>query len=126
MSDTTTANKPAPGFFWFLAAFLGFAVLAALFTSGAGSRPNPRDDERKSLADAIKAEQAANLAKMGLEKGKSAERLNKAAEALKGLPAPAPSQALVPGSPTQLKQAATAPAATPAAPAAPSTPAAPK
>lgn len=120
MSDTTSSNKPAPGFLWFVAVFLGFAVLAALFTSGTHQRPNPRDDERASLAAEIKDQQNANLAKMHLEKGKSADQLKKAAEALKSLPPAAKSNALVPGSPTQLKQAA-APAAPAPAPAAPAT-----
>ena len=119
MSDTPSTPKPAPGFLWFVAVFLGFGILAALLTAGSGPRSNPRDTVRATEAGAVREEQNANLAKMGLEKGKSKERLAKAAEALKALPPPAPSKQVVPGSPTQMKQAAAAPAAPALAPTAP-------
>jgi hypothetical protein len=116
MSDTPSTPKPAPGFFWFLAVFLGFAVLAALFTSGTHTRLNPRDEERAALAAEVRQAQLESLAKMGLETGKSATRLAKGVDALKSLPPAAATTVVVPGSPTQLKQGAAAPAA-PAAPA---------
>jgi hypothetical protein len=117
MSDTPSTPKPAPGFLWFVAVFLGFGILAALLTAGSGPRSNPRDTVRATEAGAVREEQNANLAKMGLEKGKSKERLAKAVEDLKALPAPAPSKQVVPGSATQMKQAASAPAQAAAAPA---------
>lgn len=121
MSETTSSsNKPAPGFFWFLVAFLGFAVGASLLTKLGGDRLNPRDAERAAAAAEIKALHEENLAKMGLQKGKSADRLAKGVEALKALPPAAATTVVVPGSPTQLKQAAAAPA--PAVAPAPATP----
>ncbi len=121
MSDSTSSpKKPAPGFFWFLVAFLGFAVGASLLTRLGGERPNPRDQERAAAAAEIKALHAENLEKMGLAVGKSAEKLAKGVEALKALPPAAASTVVVPGSPTQLQQAPAAPAAAPAP--APATP----
>lgn len=117
MSDSSS-NKRAPGFVWLLGVFAGFAVLGSVlgkvFT---GERPDPRGAERSAnLAEITKA-QNENLAKMGLEKGKSAARLASGLEILKKQ-APTKSNMVVPGSPTQLKQAATAaPVAAPAAPA---------
>ncbi len=117
MSDKSQSSKPAPGFFWFLSVLLGFAVAAAWLTSGAAPRPNPRDEVRAKEAAEVKALQEANLQKMGLMKGKSTERLAKSVDLLKAMPAPAASSVVVPGSPTQLKQApAPAPAAAPATP----------
>jgi hypothetical protein len=120
MSDTTTSpKKPAPGFFWFLVAFLGFAVGANLLTRLGGERPNPRDGERAAAAAEIKSLHAENLTKMGLAVGSSTERLAKGVGELKALPAAAKSSVVVPGSPTQLQQAPAAPATPPAAAPAP-------
>ncbi len=115
MSDSTPQR--APGFVWLLGAFAGFAVLAAVLQGiFAGERIDARAAERFKNWQEINAAQQANLQKMGLEKGKSDAVLAKGVTLVKAL-APTKSTMVVPGSPTQLKQAAAAPA--PAAPAAP-------
>lgn len=116
MSDSTTQR--APGFVWLLGAFAGFAVLAAVLQGLlAGERTDTRAPERLKNWEEINAAQVANVQKMGLEKGKSDATLAKGVELVKGLK-PSKSAMVVPGSPTQLKQAAAAaPAAAPAAPA---------
>jgi hypothetical protein len=116
MSDSPTTQR-APGFIWILGAFAGFAVLGAVLNGILKQeRPDPRAAERAAnLAEITKA-QNENLAKMGLEKGKSAVRLAKGLELVKTM-APAKSNMVVPGSPTQLKQAAASAPAAPAAPA---------
>lgn len=114
MSDSV--SKPAPGFFWLLTAFLGFAALAmvlnALFV---GERPNPRDAVRAENTAVLKEAQNKNLERLGLVPGKSAATLAKGL-ALVQAAKPVTSTMVVPGSPTQLKQAAqsAAPAPTPA------------
>lgn len=117
MSDSPS-NKRAPGFVWLLGVFAGFAVLGSVLSKVfTNERPDPRAAERSANLAEISKAQNDNLAKMGLEKGKSAERLAASLEVLKKQ-APTKSNMVVPGSPTQLKQAATSPpAAAPAAPA---------
>jgi hypothetical protein len=124
MSDSPSPQR-APGFVWLLGAFAGFAVLGALingiFTQ---ERPDPRSAERTANLAKITKAQNENLAKMGLEKGKSANRLAKGLALVKAQ-APTKSTMIVPGSPTQLKQAAAAAPAAPAPAPAPVAPAAP-
>ena len=122
MSEPSSPQR-APGFIWLLGAFAGFAVLAAVLNGVfAGQRPDPRGSERAAnLAEITKA-QNENMAKMGLEKGKSTDRLAKGLELVKAMKA-AKSNMVVPGSPTQLKQAASAAPAPAAAPAAAPAPA---
>jgi hypothetical protein len=117
MSNPTN-SKNAPGFVWLLGAFAGFAVLAAVLQSlFSAERSDPRAAERLANWAEISAAQQANLQKMGLEQGKSSAALAKGLSLVSAL-APAKSNMVVPGSPTQLKQAATAAPAAPA-PAAP-------
>lgn len=114
MSDS--ASKPAPGFFWLLTAFLGFAALAVVLNAFfAGERPNPRDQVRAANTVALKEAQDKNLEKLGLLPGKSAATLAKGLSLVQAAK-PVTSAMAVPGSPTQLKQAAqsAAPAPTPA------------
>ena len=115
MSSDSTSPQRAPGFLWILGAFACFALLAFVFQGLFGqSHTDPREAERLGNLSEIKAAQAANVQKLGLEVGKSSERLTKALEALKAQK-PTTSTMLVPGSPTQLKQsAAAAPAPKPA------------
>jgi hypothetical protein len=124
MSDSPSPQL-APGFVWLLGAFAGFAVLGALINAVFHQeRPDPRSAERTAnLAEITKA-QSENLSKMGLEKGKSADRLAKGLELVK-VQTPTKSNMVVPGSPTQLKQAAAAAPAAPAPATAPVAPAAP-
>ena len=120
-SDSSTIQqRRAPGVLWILAVLLSFAVLAFLAQGFFGQDRviDPRVDDRLANLTEVKAAQAANVKKMGLEMGASADRLAKTLEQLKASK-PATSAMVVPGSPTQLKQSA-APAAAPApAPAAP-------
>lgn len=120
MSESTTSNR-APGIVWLLGAFAGFAVLAAVLQSlFSGERPDPRSSDRLANWEEISKAQQANVQKMGLEPGKSKAALAKGVAAVSAL-APTKSSMVVPGSPTQLKQAAAsaAPAAPAPAPAAP-------
>lgn len=117
MSEPTT-SKSAPGFVWLLGAFAGFAILAAVLQGIFGAeRTDPRIPERLANWEEINKAQQASLQKMGLEKGKSSAALAKGVTLVSGL-APSKSNMVVPGSPTQLKQAAAAAPAAPAAPAA--------
>ena len=112
MSDS--ASKPAPGFLWLLTAFLGFAALAVVLNAiFSGVRPNPRDEVRAANTAAIKEAQDKNLEKLGLLPGKSAAALAKGL-ALVQSAKPTTSTMAVPGSPTQLKQAAQSAAPAPA------------
>ena len=122
MSASTTSTR-APGFVWLLGAFAGFAILAAVLTSlFSAERTDSRIPDRLANWDEIHKAQLANVQKMGLEEGKSAAALAKGLTLVAGQ-APSKSGMVVPGSPTQLKQAAAA--AAPAAPAAAPAPAAP-
>jgi hypothetical protein len=133
--DTPTASKSAPGFFWVLIAVASFALLSMLAQGLFGKSQGPfeqqpfadaREGDRAAYLNEVKAAQLANVKKMGLEPGASEARLAKSLETLKTLK-PGTSTMVVPGSPTQLKQAVAAPApaaapakgATPAAPATP-------
>lgn len=118
MSETATPTR-APGFFWLLTVFLGFVAVAAVLNAlFAGERPNPRNDVRAANTAALKEVQDKNLEKLGLLPGNSDVRLTKGL-ALVQAAKPSTSTIAVPGSPTQLKQAAqpAAPAPAPAAPA---------
>jgi len=118
MSQPETSPKAGATFLWVLGAFAGFAVLFSLLQSTASTPEDPRVAERLAAKDEITKLQDANLSAMGLkDPAKKAEVFSKALTSLKAKPVGASTQ-VVPGSPTQLKQAAAAaPAAPPAAPA---------
>ena len=121
MSAAATSPKTGSPFLWVLGAFASFAVLLAFFLNLAKpGEVDPRAPERlANTAEIVKA-QTELVAKMGLnDAAKKGQIFDKTLELLKSRK-PAPSTQVVPGSPTQLKQAA-APAA-PAAPAAAPTP----
>jgi hypothetical protein len=112
-----SSSERSPSFIWLLAAFFGFAVLAGTVRwYGEQERPNPRDGERAALASEVKASHQAGLAKAGLVWGDSSKTLAGILPRLQDMKATT-SAMLVPGSPTQLKMqaAAPAPAATPPA-----------
>lgn len=121
MPENVESSKKGATPVFVLGAFAAFAVLLSLFQWWRGGPPA---DERAALRTANTAEtkkaQDELLAKMGLaDKDKTAALFAKVAGELKKK-APAVSKMVVPGSPTQLKQAAAAsPAPAPAAPAAP-------
>lgn len=102
---------------WVLGCFAGFAVLFYLIQAlfGRALETDPRASERLAASREVAKEQQDLLTKMGLnDAAKRGAIFAKAAAELKGKK-PTKSAALVPGSPTQLKQMAEeAAAATPA------------
>lgn len=135
MSQPDPSPKAGATFMWVLGAFAGFAVLFILIQAMTDSQlgQDPREPERTANTAEILKAQADNVAKLGLND--AAKKKAVFEKTLTGLAAkkPAVSTQVVPGSPTQLKQAAAAvPAPAPAvaapgapAPAAPASPAAP-
>lgn len=128
MSSTDTTSKAGATFLWVLGAFAGFAVLFWLVQTVfvVPGDLDPRAPERLANSAEIAALQDELLGKMGLtEPSKKAVVFDKALELLKSRPESTSAQ-VVPGSPTQLKQAAEAPPPAPAAEAAPAPAAAPQ
>lgn len=119
MSAAAPATKSGAPFLWVLGAFTSFAILLAVFLNLARPAPaDPREPERIANKEEISKAQNELLAKLGMtDAGKKAAVFDKTL-ALLASRKPAPSTQVVPGSPTQLKQAAApAPAAPAAAPA---------
>lgn len=124
MSQPDQPKKAGATFTWVLGAFAGFAVLFILIQSITDSKQgfDPREQERRDYTAEILKAQSENIAKLGLnDEAKKNAVFTKTLAAL-GAKKPGVSTQVVPGSPTQLKQAA---AAAPAAPAAPANPAPP-
>lgn len=115
MSAAAPATKPGAPFLWVLGAFTSFAILLAVFLNLAKPAPaDPREPERLANKEEITKAQAELLGKLGMtDAGKKGAIFDKTLAFLAGRK-PSASTQVVPGSPTQLKQAA-APA--PAAPA---------
>lgn len=130
MSQPEQPKKAGATFLWVLGAFAGFAVLFLLIQSMTSSKLgiDPRAEERSANTAEIVKAQNENLAKIGFNDSARKQAVFEKALATVGSKKPAASAQVVPGSPTQLKQAAAsaapAPAAAPAAPGAPA-PAAP-
>lgn len=121
MSTPETPSKGGATFLWVLGTFAVFAVLLSLIQSFVRQPDaDPRAAERLASKEEILKAQADLTAKMGLDD--LARREAVFARTVQEIKArkPAASAQVVPGSPTQLKQAAAAPA--PAAPAAPPAP----
>lgn len=121
MSQTEQPKKAGATFLWVLGAFAGFAVLFSVIQStlGGAETVDPRAADRVKAREEIAKGQEANLTAIGFkDAAKKSEAFAKALTALKSK-APAASQQVVPGSPTQLKQAAAAAPAAAPAPAAP-------
>lgn len=122
MSSTDSPSKAGATFTWVLGAFASFAVLfwliQTVFVTPGDS--DPRAPERLANRAEIDGAQTELVGKLGLDDpARKAALFDKALTALKARPQAA-SQQLVPGSPTQLKQAAAeAPPAAPAAAPAP-------
>jgi hypothetical protein len=127
MSQPDPSKKAGATFTWVLGAFAGFAVLFIFIQSITDSKQgfDPREQERRDNTAEILKAQAENIAKLGLnDEAKKTAVFEKTVAALAAKKTGVSTQ-VVPGSPTQLKQAAAA-APAPAAPAAPaSAPAAP-
>jgi hypothetical protein len=125
MSQSEQPKKAGATFLWVLGAFAGFAVLFTILQAVSDSKRgfDPRESERlANTAEIVKA-QAESIAKLGLnDEAKKKAVFEKTLAAL-GSKKPAVSTQVVPGSPTQLKQAAAAAAAAPAPTTAPASPA---
>lgn len=119
MSQSDPPKKAGATFLWVLGAFAGFAVLFSLIQTASGSKQgfDPREQERRDNTAEINKAQNESLAKLGLnDAAKKKTVFEKALVEIAAKKASVSSQ-VVPGSPTQLKQAAAAAAAVPASPA---------
>ncbi len=122
MSSSESSSQTGPTLLWVIGCFAGFAALFYLIQAlfgGAAADADPRAGERLAARQEVAKEQAEMIGKMGLDdQAKRAAVFAKTAAGLKTKKA-AKSEALVPGSPTQLKQmeaeAAAAAAQAPAA-----------
>jgi len=121
MSQPDPSKKAGATFTWVLGAFAGFAVLFVLIQGITESKQgfDPRAKERSDNTAEILKAQADNIAKLGLNDPAKKQALFNTVLKTLAEKKQATSTQVVPGSPTQLKQAAAAPAPAPAAPAAP-------
>ncbi len=129
MSQSEQPKKAGATFLWVLGAFAGFAVLFTLIVASADSKlgDDPRAPERLSNTAEIVKAQNENLAKLGFSDAVKKKAVFDTTVAQLGAKKPTVSTQVVPGSPTQLKQAAAAAPAPAAAPAtSPAAPAPPK
>lgn len=142
MSQTDQPKKAGATFTWVLGAFACFAVLFIIIQALSGSKLgfDPRAQERSDNTAEIFKAQAENISKLGLNDTAKKQAVIVKTLAMLSAKKPGVSTQVVPGSPTQLKQAAAAvqapapvpapaspPPAAPAAPApAPAAPASPK
>ncbi len=117
MSAAAQSPKPGAPFLWVFGAFTGFAILLAVFLNFAKpGEADPRAPERLANKEEITKAQAELIAKMGLDDAAKKDAVFDKTLTLLASRKPAASTQVVPGSPTQLKQAAApAPAAAPAA-----------
>lgn len=129
MSQPDPSKKAGATFVWVLGAFAGFAVLFVLIQALNDSKEgfDPRAQERSDNTAEILKAQNENIAKLGLNDEAKKKAVFEKTIAELGAKKAGLSTQVVPGSPTQLKQAAaaTAPAPTAPAPAAPAAPAVP-
>lgn len=128
MSQPDQPKKAGATFVWVLGAFAGFAVLFIIIQSITDSKQgfDPREQERRDYTAEILKAQSENIAKLGLNDEAKKNAVFTKTLAKLGATKPGISTQVVPGSPTQLKQAAAAaPAPAAAAPAAAPAPAAP-
>lgn len=126
MSQPDQPQKAGATFLWVLGAFAGFAVLFTIIEATSGSKLgfDPRAQERSDYTAEILKAQTENLAKIGFSDAAKKKAVFEKTLAALTAKKPAASTQVVPGSPTQLKQAAAA-VPPPAAPAPAATPAAP-
>lgn len=120
MSPPAIHSKSGSSFIWVLAAFASFAVLFLVLQSLGAKQGavDPRAPERTANTAEIVKAQSELIAKMGLnDAAKKQAIFDKALGMLASRKATTSTQ-VVPGSPTQLKQAAAAASPAPAAPAA--------
>ncbi len=119
MSQPDPSKKAGATFVWVLGAFAGFAVLFILIQALTDSKQgfDPREKERRDNTAEILKMQSESIAKLGLNDPAKKKAVFEKTLAALGAKMPGVSTQVVPGSPTQLKQAAAATA--PAAPASP-------
>lgn len=125
MSQPDQTKKAGATFTWVLGAFAGFAVLFIAFQAFSDSKQgfDPRAKERSDNTAEILAAQTKSIASLGLnDAAKKQAVFEKTVAALAAKKTGVSSQ-VIPGSPTQLKQAAASAAPAPAAPGAPPVPA---
>jgi hypothetical protein len=122
MSAPVIPSKSGSTFFWVLAAFASFAMLFLIIQTLAAKpgAEDPRAPERIANQAEIFKAQSEIIAKMGLNDATQKSAIFDKALTVLSSRKPTASTQVVPGSPTQIKQAA---AAAPAAPPATSTPA---
>lgn len=110
------SSKTGATFLWILGSFAAFAVLLSILQAIGGAKSeDPRAAFRLENRMEIQGAQEELISKMGLaDPSKASGLIAKTVEALKAKK-PGASAMVVPGSPTQLKQAASAVPATPAA-----------
>jgi len=118
MSQSAPPKKAGATFLWVLGAFAGFAVLFVLIQATVDSKlsDDPRAPERAANTAEIVKAQNENLAKIGFSDAAKKKAVFDKTVAQLGAKKPAASAQVVPGSPTQLKQAAAAAAPATAAP----------
>ncbi|WP_395749509.1 hypothetical protein [Prosthecobacter sp.] len=128
MSQPDQPKKAGATFTWVLGAFAGFAVLFILIQAVSDSKQgfDPREQERHNNTAEILAAQAKNISSLGLSDPENKKKVFKDAfDDIAKKRSETASKQVVPGSPTQLKQAAAAPAPAPAPAAGGTPPAAP-
>lgn len=138
MSQPDQTKKAGATFTWVLGAFAGFAVLFIALQAFSDSKQgfDPRAKERSDNTAEIQAAQTKSIAALGLNDAAKKQAIFEKTVAALAAKKSGVSTQVVPGSPTQLKQAAAsaapapapaaasgAPAATTPAPAAPAVPA---
>ena len=120
MSSPANTSKTGATFLWVLGAFASFAVLFLIIQNVGAKKVeiDPRAPERLAITAEINKAQTELVSKMGLNDAAKKDAIfAKTLELIQSRKQGVSTQ-VVPGSPTQLKQAAaTAPAPAPAAPA---------
>ncbi len=130
MSQPDQTKKAGATFTWVLGAFAGFAVLFIALQAFSDSKQgfDPRAQERSDNTAEILAAQTKSIAALGFNDAEKKQAVFEKTVTELAAKKSGVSTQVVPGSPTQLKQAAAsaapAPAAAPAAPGAPPVPAA--
>lgn len=118
MSQPDQTKKAGATFTWVLGAFAGFGLLFIALEAFSDSKQgfDPREQERRDNTAEILAAQSKSIASLGLnDDAKKKAVFEKTLAALASKKSGVSTQ-VVPGSPTQLKQAAAASAPAPAAP----------
>ncbi len=126
MSQPDQTKKAGATFTWVLGAFAGFAVLFIALQAFSDSKQgfDPREQERRDNTAEILAAQTKSLAALGLNDADKKKAVFEKTLTSLAAKKPGVSAQVVPGSPTQLQQAAAAvPAPAPAAIAPPPVPA---